>query len=78
MADISLKGFCAQRSLASGHALLVQMTSLLATKCMFGQQDVGIGAVGADGQGIFRQLDSLLLVGLLEGTVNERLSLAER
>jgi hypothetical protein len=45
---------------------------------VFGQQDVGIGAVGADGQGVLGKPDALLLVGFLEGPVQERLGLAER
>ena len=75
VADIPLKGFRPQRPLASGHALLVQAQGLLAAAGVFGQQDVGIGAVGADGQGVFRKLDPALLVGFLEGPVHERLGL---
>ena len=78
MADIPLKSFRPQRPLAGGHALLVQAQGLLAAGGVFGQQDVGVGAVGADGQGLVRKLHLSLLVGLPEGPVHERLGLAER
>src|SRR5690348_9605912 len=45
---------------------------------MFGQQVVGIGTVGTDGEGVLGQLDSLLVDWLLEGPVHECLRLAER
>jgi hypothetical protein len=78
MADISLKGFRTQRPFASGHALFVQASSFLAAGSVFSQKNMGIGAVGANGQGVFRKLDSLLLVGFIESPVHERLGLAER
>jgi len=78
MASILLEGFGPQRSLTRRHALLVQAQGLLAAGGVFGQKDVSIGAVGADGQGVLGKLDPALFVGFLESLVHERLGLAER
>jgi hypothetical protein len=58
--------------------LFVPFQGLLAAGGVFGQVDVSIGAVGADAQGVYGQLNSLLLVGFLESPLQERLGLAER
>jgi hypothetical protein len=68
VADLPLKSFRPQRPLAGGHALLVQAHGLFAAGGLLGQEDVGVGAVGADGQGVLGKLDPSLFVGLLVGT----------
>ena len=78
MADIPLEGSGPQRPLASGHALPVQSQGLLAAGGVFGQQDVGAGAVGAEGQGVLGKLDPSLFVRLLVGTQQDVVGLIQR
>jgi hypothetical protein len=78
VARIPLKSFCPQRPLAGGHALFVKAQGLLAAGGVFGQQDVSISAIGADGQSVLRKPDPALLVGFLEGPIHERLGFGER
>ena len=59
MTGISLKGFRPQRPLTSGYPLLVQTQGFLAAAGVFSQQDIGVGTVGADGEGFLGQLHPL-------------------
>jgi hypothetical protein len=58
--------------------LLVLAQGVLAARGVFGQEDVGVGAVGAEGQGVFGKLGLAVLVGLLGGPVHERRGLGQR
>src|SRR5579871_3742162 len=78
MAGLLSKEVWTQCPLSRRHALLVQMKGLLAGGGVLGQKDIGIRAVGTDGEGFFRQIELAPFIWLLKGLVHDLLCLIER
>ena len=47
-----------QRPFSGGNSLFVKFQRLLSTGSMFGQEDVGVGAVRTNGECLFRKIDA--------------------
>jgi hypothetical protein len=58
--------------------LLVQAQGVLAAGGVFGQQDVGVGTVGADCQSVLGKPGAALFIWLLECLVHQCLGFTER
>jgi hypothetical protein len=75
---VFLEGVGPDRPLPGGHRLLVQPEGLLAAPCLLGEQDVGVGAVRRDREGLPGDLGPTPGVVLFEGLVQDLLRLAQR
>ncbi|MGZ3303566.1 MAG: hypothetical protein ACXVBG_22025, partial [Isosphaeraceae bacterium] len=71
MPDIVAECFRTQRPLAGGDPILEEIQGLLAVLGVFGEQDVGVGTVGAEFEGLLGELDPLHGVVRLERLVHQ-------
>ena len=77
VAHVLLEGVGPDRPLPGGHRLLVQREGLLAALGLLGEQDVGVGAIGRDREGLPGEVGPTLGVVLFEGQVQDLLRLAQ-